>query len=109
MVASMVISVKNSEWQKEVIDSELPVLVDFGAEWCGPCHAIAPIIDEISDEMSGKLKVVKVDLDASPQLAATFGVQSIPTLLLLKNGDVLDRVVGAVSKAALKETLSEHL
>ena len=105
----MVVSVKNAEWQKEVVESDLPVLVDFWAEWCGPCRAIAPMIDEVSSEMTGKLKVVKVDLDTSPQLAATFGVQSIPTLLLLKNGDVLERMVGAVSKAALTEAISPHL
>ena len=105
----MVVAVKNADWQSEVIESDLPVLVDFWAEWCGPCRAIAPMIDDISVEMEGKLKVVKVDLDGSPQLAARLGVQSIPTLLLVKDGDVLERMVGAVSASALKDTISPHL
>ena len=104
-----VIAVQNADWQSEVIESDLPVLVDFWAEWCGPCRAIAPMIEDISGEMAEKLKVVKVDLDANPQLAAGLGVQSIPTLLLLKDGNILERIVGAVSKSALKEKIDPHL
>jgi thioredoxin 1 len=81
-----------------VVKSDKPVIVDFWAEWCGPCRMIAPFIEEISDEYSGKAVVVKCDVDSSPNVAAKYGIRNIPTVLFFKNGNVADKQVGAVPK-----------
>lgn len=91
---------KNS-FKTEVLDSAEPVVVDFWAEWCGPCKMIAPSLDEISKELAGKVKIAKVNIDENPELAAQFGVRSIPTLMLFKGGEVADIKVGAAPKTAL--------
>ncbi|PSM16560.1 thioredoxin [Nitratireductor alexandrii] len=91
---------KNS-FKTDVLDSAEPVVVDFWAEWCGPCKMIAPSLEEISKEMAGKVKVAKVNIDENPELAAQFGVRSIPTLMLFKGGEVADIKVGAAPKTAL--------
>jgi thioredoxin 1 len=101
--------VGDSDFQKEVLDSDTPVLVDFWAEWCGPCKMIAPIVDELADEYEGKVKFTKVDVDSSPQTAMQYGVRSIPTLLLFQNGQPIDQIVGAVPKAALTKRLEAAL
>lgn len=88
-----------------VTSSSVPVLVDFWAEWCGPCKAISPILEEIARELGEKLKIVKVNVDEAPDLAQQFNVRSIPTLLIFKDGTVVDQSVGALSKAALKSRI----
>ena len=99
MSAAMELTKEN--FQTEVIDSDVPVLVDFWATWCGPCRAVAPIIDELAAEYEGKLKVGKVDVDAEQQLAGDFGVRSIPTLLIFNGGKLAEQLVGAVPKSEL--------
>ncbi len=93
----------------EVINSEQPVLVDFWAEWCGPCKMIAPVVDELSTDYDGKAVVGKVDVDSNPEVAGKFGIRSIPTLLVFKNGEIVDKQVGAVNKSVLSQKLDAQL
>jgi thioredoxin 1 len=93
-MADSVVHATDSSFQSDVLDSDVPVLVDFWAEWCGPCRAIAPHVESIASEFEGKARVVKVDIDANPKTAASYGVRSIPTLLLFKGGEVVDHLVG---------------
>ena len=101
--------IKDSEFQSKVLQSELPVLLDFTAVRCGPCRAIAPLLDKVSDEQSGKLTVYKIDIDENPNIPQQFGVQSIPTLILFKKGQVVDRRLGAMNKVALDAFVSKAL
>jgi thioredoxin 1 len=103
------IEVTDANFKQEVIGSTVPVLLDFWAEWCGPCKMIAPVVEQLASEYQGKLKVGKVDVDSNQQTAMQFGIRSIPTLLIFKNGKVVDQIVGAVPKAALAEKVSKHL
>ena len=100
------VKVDTNNFQAEVLNSVEPVVVDFWAEWCGPCKMIAPALEEISAELSGKVKVAKLNIDENPQLAAQFGVRSIPTLAIFKNGQVADIKVGAAPKTALNAWIS---
>jgi thioredoxin 1 len=93
----------------EVLGSNLPALVDFWAEWCGPCRALAPLIDQIAEEQQGKLKVFKMNVDENPNTPAQYGVRGIPTLLLVKNGQVIDQLVGAVPRGSLDQFLQKVL
>jgi thioredoxin 1 len=95
------VNVDTSSFQSDVLQASEPVVVDFWAEWCGPCKMIAPALEEISAEMQGKVKVAKLNIDENPELAARYGVRSIPTLMLFKNGEVADMKVGAAPKTAL--------
>ena len=95
------ITATDSNFDAEVINSDKPVLVDFWATWCGPCRMIAPVIEEIASEYEGKAKVAKLDVDANPQVSMKYGIRSIPTLLIFKNGQVVDQIVGAVPKGVI--------
>jgi thioredoxin 1 len=96
-------------FKKEVLESDLPVLVDFWAGWCGPCKMIAPFIDELAKEYAGKIKVGKIDVDNNPKVATQYGVMSIPTVIFFKKGKVMNQLVGAVSKIDLKRKIEESL
>lgn len=98
-----------NDFEQEVLNSDVPVLVDFWATWCRPCIAIAPAIEEIAAEMEGKAKVFKVDVDANGELAGKYGVMSIPNLIVFKNGQVVDNMVGAGAKQDIKSLLEKHV
>lgn len=104
-----IIEVSDDNFQETVIDSEVPVLLDFWAEWCGPCKMIAPSVEKISEEYSDKLKVGKLDVDSNPNISSTFGIRSIPTLLIFKNGSPVDQIVGAVSKEVISAKVDSHI
>ncbi len=99
--------VTDADFTSEVLESDTPVLVDFWAEWCGPCKMVGPIVDEIADEKAGSLKVMKLNVDDNPNTARQYGVMSIPTLLVFKGGEPAKRIVGAKPKAALLSDLSD--
>ena len=101
--------VTDSTFKAEVLDSDVPVLVDFWAPWCGPCRMVGPVVDEIADQYGEKLKVVKVNTDENPQIASQYGIRSIPTLMIFKGGEKVDMVVGAVPKTTLSTTMEKYL
>lgn len=107
MAADNIIMATESNFQDEVLSSSQPVLVDFWAEWCGPCKMIAPVLDELATEYNGKVKIAKVNIDDNQNLAAKFRVTAIPTLLIFKNGQVTEQMVGAKSKRDLKASLDK--
>ncbi len=106
---SNAMTVTAATWATEVLASPIPVLADFWAPWCGPCRAVAPVIDELATELAGKVKFVKINIDEEQQLAAQFMVQSIPTLLIIKSGKVAQQIVGMRSKQDLASALAAHL
>ncbi|MBL0934644.1 MAG: thioredoxin [Rhizobiaceae bacterium] len=103
------VKIDKNNFQTDVLQAAEPVVVDFWAEWCGPCKMIAPALDEIAAEMGGKVKIAKVNIDENPELAAQFGVRSIPTLMLFKGGEVADMKVGAAPKTALSSWISGNV
>jgi len=105
----MEIIVNDENFKQEVIESDLPVLVDFWAQWCGPCRMIAPMIEEIAGEYSGRLKVCKLNVEEGPQTASDYGVMNIPTLLIFKNGEVADKVIGVLPKNDLVSKINACL
>ena len=103
------ITITDDSFHAEVVESSLPVLVDFWAVWCGPCRMVAPIVDELAVEYEGRAKVGRVDVDSEQKIAADYGIRSIPTLLIFKNGELADQIVGAVPKKQLVEKLEAVL
>lgn len=103
------IEVTDASFAEEVEQSELPVLVDFWAPWCGPCLMLAPTVEQIAQEQEGRLKVVKLNVDENPEAATRFQVMSIPTLVLFKNGQQVERLVGAMPKSGIMSQLGKHL
>ena len=101
--------VNDADFEQEVIKSDLPVLVDFWAPWCGPCRMVAPVVEEIAELYDGKLKVFKLNTDNNPATAGQYSIRSIPTLLVFKDGQRVDAVVGAVPKTTLATTIDKHL
>lgn len=97
------VKIDNSNFKSDVLKASEPVVVDFWAEWCGPCKMIAPALEEISSEMAGQVKIAKVNIDENPELAAQYGVRSIPTLLMFKNGEIAANMVGAAPKSRLAD------
>jgi thioredoxin 1 len=105
----MALEFKDATFEEDVLKSETPVLVDFWAPWCGPCRMLAPTVDAISDEYEGKVKVGKVNTDENPQIATKHQINSIPTLMIFKGGEVVERLVGAIPKEKITEKLDAHL
>ncbi|MCZ6919720.1 MAG: thioredoxin [Rickettsia endosymbiont of Ixodes persulcatus] len=102
-------NVTDSSFEKEVLESDLPVLVDFLAEWCGPCKMLTPIIDEISKELQGKVKVVKMNIDENPNTPSEYGIRSIPTIMLFKNGEQKDTKIGLQQKSSLLDWINKYI
>lgn len=109
MASKNVMNLIDANFEAEVLKSSLPVLVDFWAPWCGPCRVIGPIVEELADSFVGRLKVGKVNVDEAPHVAASYQITSIPTLLIFKNGMVVDQLIGAVPKKRLEDMISRHL
>jgi thioredoxin 1 len=103
------VELNDSNFEKEVLQSETPVLVDFWAVWCGPCRAIAPVVEEMAKEYDGKLKVGKLDVDNNPETSVKFGIRSIPTLLVFKGGRVVEQIVGARPRQNLIDKVTPHI
>ncbi|MDN5873800.1 MAG: thioredoxin TrxA [Sinobacteraceae bacterium] len=98
----------DAQFEQDVLKSDIPVLVDFWAEWCGPCRMIAPVLEEIAAEAEGKFKIVKLNVDENPETPPKFSIRGIPTMILFKNGEVADTQVGAVHKAQLQTFINQH-
>ncbi|ABQ98008.1 TPA: thioredoxin [Haemophilus influenzae] len=106
---SEVLHINDADFESVVVNSDIPVLLDFWAPWCGPCKMIAPVLDELAPEFSGKVKIVKMNVDDNQATPAQFGVRSIPTLLLIKNGQVVATQVGALPKTQLANFINQHI
>ncbi len=100
------VNVSDADFENEVLKADEPVMVDFWAEWCGPCKALSPIVDEVANEVSGKMKVVKVNIDENPNAPTKYGVRGIPTLMVFKGGELVDTKVGGMSKTQLNDWLN---
>jgi thioredoxin 1 len=103
------IEITDANFEQEVLKSDIPVLIDFWAVWCGPCKMIAPFVEELAGEYEGKVKVGKVDVDNNPQISMNYGIRSIPTLLIFRDGKIADQIIGAVPKQAIAQKLDAQL
>lgn len=99
----------NSNWENEVLKSSIPVLVDFWAEWCSPCKVISPILDKISEELNGKIKIVKVNVDDNMDLVKKYSVRSVPTIIVFVDGEEQERIIGALNKNAIMQKIASHI
>ena len=105
----MAVQVTDSSFDDEVLKSDIPVLVDFWAPWCGPCRAMGPVIDELSEEYQGQVKISKMNVDENPATPSKFGIRAIPTLILFNKGEVAEQITGAVSKSSIKEMITQKI
>lgn len=103
------VTITDQNFESEVLKSSQPVLIDFWAVWCGPCRAIAPVVEQLAGEYEGKVKIGKLDVDENPDTAVKYGVRSIPTLLLFKNGQVVDTIIGAVQKNVIVQKMTPYI
>ncbi|MBI3015093.1 MAG: thioredoxin [Candidatus Tectomicrobia bacterium] len=108
-MSEKMVTLNDSNFEGEVLCSEIPVLVDFWAEWCGPCRMIAPAVEQLAEEYAGRLKVGKLNVDENPLVASRFGIRSIPSLLIFKGGVVVEQIVGVQPKASLKQLVERNL
>ena len=109
MASGAILELSDASFDEEVINSDVPVLVDFWAPWCGPCRAVAPIVEEISSEYEGQIKVGKVNVDENPSTTMKFGIRSIPTLLVFKGGEAVEQIIGAVPKGEIEKAVDKAL
>ncbi|GBD40094.1 MAG: thioredoxin [Deltaproteobacteria bacterium] len=107
MANADIVELKDSNFDNEVLKSQLPVLVDFWAPWCGPCRVLAPVVEEIASSYKGKLKVAKLNVDENQEIAMKYGIRSIPTLILFKDGKALDQIIGAVPKSEIEKMIKK--
>ena len=109
MASDKVVALTKDNFEQEVVNSDKPVLIDFWASWCGPCRAVAPVMDELAEEFNGKAKICKINVDDEAELSAKFRIMSIPTIMLYKNGEMVEKVIGARSKEEFSKLIEKNL